>query len=1043
MNNYTLTHLHTDLSNAFTTIDSVTKYTDYIKKAKELNMKAIAFTEHGNVLSWVNKKKECEANNIKYIHASEVYITQDLNNKIRDNYHVCLYAKNFEGVKELNNLLSSARNKDDGHFYYAPRISYEELTKTSDNIIIATACLGGILYKSFNTKLHNDFLDFLSKNTHRCFLEIQHHNVEEQKQYNKMLYEYSKKYKIRLIAGTDTHALNSEHVKGRSILQKAKNIHFDEEDNWDLTFKTYDELLECYELQNSLPIDVIKNAIENTNVLADMIEQFNLNTKHKYPKMSNNSEKIFMNKIKEGILRRGINKKSNYKSEYVPRIKYEIETFKHNDVIDYMLLEENIKSHARKNNIYCGYGRGSVSGSVVAYILGITDMDAIKHKLNFERFMNVERVSLADIDSDWYADDREKIKDYVFNLDNVYCSEIITFNTIATKGAIRDVGRAMEIPLKTVDEICKTLEDNEEKLRIQYKELFEYVDIIKGTIVSIGSHPAGVVVSPVSLNDNVGLITSNKTGLPITQLNMKEIDYLNYVKLDLLGLDNVGLINKTCELAGIERLTPDNVPDDEKVWESMRESTLAVFQWESDVAFNYLKDLFNPKIINKIKKINPNFKYIDLFSVGNAAIRPAGASYRNELAKGEFHDNGHKALNDFLSSTLGYLVYQEQIMDFLHLFCGFTKGQADTVRRGFAKKVGTEQYIPQIKDGFIEVMKNKYNVKEDESKKLIKDFLKVIEDASDYAFSLNHSQAYSYIGYICAYLRYYYPLEFLTVLLEINKDNTDKTIEIIEYAKSRNIKITSILFRKSKGEYFFDKNENTIYRGIGSIKGFNNNIGNDLFKISQYNRKFFTDVITDIKNECKINTTQLKSLIMLGFFAQYGKAGKLIKIFENYNEYSTRKTFAKDKFYNHEQLRKYSDIETNKMFKGLNYIELCKDIEKELEDTDITIQEKVKNMLKCYGNIDSTFKDANKNECVILSATKKTKFIILNIQRLCDGKVISVRVDEEFYYKNKVDFSDVIQINTITKKPKWTKSDGKWCKIDNEFNIYITYVFKE
>ena len=1037
MNNYTLTHLHTDLSNAFTTIDSVTKYSHYVKKAHELGMKAIAFTEHGNVLSWVNKKKECDAYNIKYIHASEVYVTEDLNNKIRDNYHTCLYAKNWEGVKELNILLTKARNKDDGHFYYAPRISYDELINTSDNIIIATACLGGIVAKG-NDNIKKRFLEFLKQNKHRCFLEIQHHNVSDQANYNKELYKISTELGVPLIAGTDTHALDDTHVKGRDILQKAKNIYFDNEEGWDLTLKTYDELVECYRQQNALPMEVILEAIENTNVLADMVESFSLNTSHKYPKMYENSEKVFMNKIKEGIVRRGINKLPNYKTEYVPRIKYEIETFKHNGVVDYMLLEENIKTYGRNNNMYCGPGRGSVSGSVVAYVLGITDMDALKHNLNFERFMNMERVSLADIDSDWYTDDREKIKDYVFNLDGVYCAEIITFNTIAKKGAIRDVGRAMNIPLSLVDSICKTVEENEEELREQHKELFEYVDIIMGTIVSIGSHPAGVVVSPVPLDENVGLITSSKTGLPVTQLNMKEIDYLNFVKLDILGLDNVGIINKTCQLAGIERLTPDNVIDDEEVWKSMTESTLAVFQWESSVAYSYLKGLFNPIIIDRIKKLNPNFKYIDLFSVGNAAIRPAGASYRNELAQGIFHDNGHDALNEFLAPTLGYLVYQEQIMDFLHLFCKFTKGEADTVRRGFAKKMGTEQYIPKIEQGFIEVMEEKYNVKKAESKKLIKDFIKVIEDASDYAFSLNHSQAYSYIGYMCAYLRHHYPLEFLTVLLEVNKNNIEKTTEIIDYAKSKNVKIASILFGKSKGEYFFDKDSNTIYRGVGSIKGLNATMGNELYKIAQYERKTFVEVLIDIKNECTMNSKQLTTLIYLDFFSEYGSVGKLLKVVEEYNTYSSRKTFAKDKFLRHTLLRKYSETETEKMFKQLDFVSMCKEIEMELPDTDIPIQEKMRSMIQYSGGIDVIYPDADKKECVVLKVDAKYTPTI-DIQRLCDGKITTVKIEKKFYLENAVEPGDVIKMTSVTKKPKWTKKDGEWCKVEGEFNITIGY----
>ena len=191
---------------------------------------------------------------------------------------------------------------------------------------------------------------------------------------------------------------------------------------------------------------------------------------------------------------------------------------------------------------------------------------------------------------------------------------------------------------------------------------------------------------------------------------MKEVESLNFVKLDLLRLDNIGAINEACDLAHIERLNPNNTPDDIEVWKDIRDDTTCIFQWESESASRYLKQLFSDETIKRIKEVNPNMTYMDLLSVGNGAIRPAGASYRNDLAKGIFHDNGHEALNEMLKPTLGFLVYQEQVIEFLHRFCGYSMGQADIVRRGFAKKTGTEKFIPDIKAGFIKTMKEKYRL---------------------------------------------------------------------------------------------------------------------------------------------------------------------------------------------------------------------------------------------------------------------------------------------------------------------------------------------
>ena len=396
IDNYVVYHLHSDLSNGVTNIDSITKYFEYVDYANSIGMKSLGFSEHGSVFEWVHKKQKIEKHNMKYIHSSEFYITENLNEKIRDNYHCVLIAKNINGVKELNRLSSIAFNRTDGHFYYVPRITFDDLCNTSDNIIITSACLGGILNNG-NENLKVRFLRFLIANKHRCYLEIQHHNDEFKTQgnYNKVLANISDKYDIPLIAGTDTHALNDIHLKGRSILQKAKGVRFDNEDSWDLTFKTLDQLVDCYKKQDILSSDYYLNAINNTNKMADLIDTFELDYSTKYPKLYDDSISTLKTKIVEGIKWRGIDRYENFQ-EYKNKIQYELETYIHNNAVDFLLLEEDYKKELRKNDIFCGYSRGSVSGSVIAYILGITDVDSIKYNLNFERFMNKERVSLAD-----------------------------------------------------------------------------------------------------------------------------------------------------------------------------------------------------------------------------------------------------------------------------------------------------------------------------------------------------------------------------------------------------------------------------------------------------------------------------------------------------------------------------------------------------------------------------------------------------------------------------------------------------------------------
>ena len=933
------------LSNGTTNIDSITNFRDYIARAKELGMSAICFTEHGNLFEWIHKKEEVEKAGMKYIHGIEAYITESLEEKVRDNYHCVLIAKNYDGVLELNQLVSESYNRSDGHFYYMPRILYDDLEKTSDNILISTACLGGILHKG-NENIRNRFICFLQRNKHRCFLEIQHHIDNGQKEYNKYLHMLSKEIGVPLITGTDTHALNEEHLEGRSILQKSKTVFFADEESWDLTFKSYDELVSAYEKQNSLPMDVVKEAINNTNVLADMVEEFEIDRTYKYPHLWENPMKTFQDKIMEGIKKRGVDKYPNYQ-EYIDRIKHELKAYEHNGAIDFMLLMDDIISWCIEKDIRVGYGRGSVNGSVIAWLLGITEMDSIKHNLNFERFMNTERVSLSDIDTDFPPSRIEEVKQYIFSKTGLYCCDIVTFNTVADKGAIRDVGRALNIPLTEVSAICDSVDNEElyEKSREKYKELFKYVDLIKGTIVSVGSHPCGCVVTPFTITDRFGTFTTSTSNYPVSQINMKEIDSLNYVKLDLLRLDTIELINDTCKLAGIERLTPDNVDiTDVMVWDSIRDDTTQIFQWEGNTGDNYIKKLLSDENIKRFQEVNENVDRMTLLSIGNSAIRPAGASYREDLASGVVRKTGSKPIDDFLSNTFGYLVFQEQIISFLHQYCGFTMGEADIVRRGFAKKTGTDKYIPIIKNGgyltdksdhyikgYITTMKELYGIDEAKSEEDIVAFIQVIEDASSYLFSLNHSQPYSYEGYVSGYLRTHYPLEFLTTALNINKDKEEKTKALTAYAKKCNIIFKSPKFRYSRAGYFCNKETNTIYKGIGSIKFMNETVANELYEMSNMKFGDFVDVLYHLKEKTTLNSRQLDILIKIDFFEEFGDINTLLNIAEKfdllYGKQQVRKDEQLQKLNVEESIvRKFAEKETLTSIEEIDCLEFVKSL---------------------------------------------------------------------------------------------------------------------
>lgn len=885
--------MHSDLSNGVTNIDSVTKFGQYVQRAKECGMRALGFSEHGNLFEWWHKKCAIEAAGMKYIHGVEAYLTESLDEKVRDNYHCVLIAKNYDGFLELNELVSHSFNRTDGHFYYVPRITFQELFNTSDNIIITSACVGGVFGKAPEAT-QDLFLDFLKKNSRRCFLEIGHHMDEKQVQYNKRLVTLSRITGVLLIAGTDTHVLNSEHEKGRAVLQIAKNIHFDDEDKWDLKFKTYDELVQAYKKQNAISERAYMEAIMNTELLADLIEPFTLDCGTKYPHIYENPEQTFEQKISDAVESHPYALKNHTREELEAVIKSEVDVYKATKSIDFMLLQTYQREWEKKHGIKCGYGRGSVSGSMVAYLLGITQMDSLRFGLNFFRFMNPARVTNADIDTDYAGKDRDVVKKFLLkdkmDLPSINSAEIITFNTIKLKGAIRDVCRALYKErtdinyLNLSEQINKDAEASEDAARRKYPHVFEYVDIVNGTIVSIGTHPSGVLISDLPIEKTIGMCSVSTSDYPVSMLNMKELDDQMYVKLDILGVDNIGVINDTCKVLGIDRLSPDNTDlADEAVWKSIRDDTTLIFQWESDSAQAYIKKFMSDKTLEIARSRIPNFSMIKWMSFGNGLIRPACASFRESVARGEFYDNGFEALNEFLAPEAGRIAMQETIMQFLVKFCGYSAAESDTVRRGIAKKKGTEKLLPEIEQRFVAYCTENYGMSVDECEAVIKPFLQVILDASDYAFSWNHSDAYSIIGYICGYLRYYYPLEFITAALNTFDGNPDKTAEITKYAEKVGIRITMPRWGKSKSRYFFDKETNTIAKGLSSVKYMNKTIADELFALSREKTYVhFIDLLNDISGGTSLNTRQLEILIRLDFFSVFGNQRELLRITELY-----------------------------------------------------------------------------------------------------------------------------------------------------------------
>lgn len=1050
MNNYVPYHVHTMLSNAVTNIDSVTTFKQYIKRAQECGMTALAFSEHGNIFEWVHKKDAVEAAGLKYIHAMEAYLTERIpdegEEKIRDNYHCVLIAKNWEGVKELNRLQGKAFNRTDGHYYYAPRITFAELFATSNNIIITTACVASALCKGTESAKAS-YLRFLTRHKDRCFLEVQHHNTQKQFEYNRYLANLSRETGLRLIAGTDTHCLNAEHELGRSALQRGKGVFFDDEVGWDLTWKTYDELVEAYRTQDALSEEEYMSAINNTNVMADMIETFELDRSFKFPRIYENGEDLLNNKLFSEETIMSIVNEGFSRDEVIERLRMEVDTFKALDSIDYILLEDYIISYAHAHDMWQGPARGSAASSLALYALGTTEVNPLKYGFYFWRFMDKSKYSMPDIDVDFGQKDRDAIKEWMLakhlDLPTIKTCEIITFNTIALKGAIRDIGRGLDMPLDEVDTIAKavheeTVDENkvvtiDDSWRKKYPELFKYVDIVIGTIVSIGSHPSGVVVSDHDIASEFGLCYLKDDPYPVACINMKELDSTGWVKEDLLGLDNVTLINETCKLAGIERLSPKTIDfEDDEVWNSIKEDTSLIFQMNSNYGQRTVDRMLSKDVYNKIKKQIPNMTRLDLLTFINALIRPCGKGVYDDATNGIVSKTGIKEIDNLLGSSMGYAIMQEPQMAFVQEFCGYDFLRADKLRKIIGKKLGTRDQLPIIKEGWEKNAKVKYHLTDEQSDKIINPFLQCILDATRYSFSLVHSLSYSCISYECAYLRYHYPLQYLTSCLNAWNGDDNKTAEAIEYANSRKVKILAPKFRHAKAEYFYDLATNSIYKGTSSIKGLNAGYSDFLYSLKDNVYKTFTDLLYDIQAS-GMPRDQVETLIKLDYFEEFGTCRELATIFKQFQFFKKgeAKTIAKSKIPDEITMSiiKRNANETEKQFNKLNCHNILNEIEQYIMTMnlgDVDIKTKIANQLEYMGYIGiKTDKSEDRPKIVILEmkVMKQRESVepwgvVIDAQSIGSGKHSSYTVPYKLYKQCKFNKNDVIKIRDWYKNKR-------------------------
>ncbi|CUO47436.1 MULTISPECIES: DNA polymerase III subunit alpha [Clostridium] len=894
-------HLHTEYS----LLDGSGKVSKIIKRAKELGMDSIAITDHGVMYGCVEFYKQAVDQGIKPILGCEVYVASKSMyikqvDKENSTNHLVLLVKNEVGYQNLMKIVSQA--SIDG-FYYKPRVDHEYLKKHSEGIIALSACLGGEVQSNILKDNYDKAKEIalLYKDIFKegFYLELQNHGMDEQRKVNETNIKISKETGIPLVATNDVHYINQKDSKSHDILmciQTGKTVEDENRRRYpsdQFYLKSPEEMWDMF--------SYIPEALENTIKIAEECNydyKFHESKLPKFPLPEGTDPYEYLKETcYKGLIERYDvfeslrNKELNYQDvnlivdkskkakEYVDRLEYELGIIKQMGYVDYFLIVWDFIRFSNENGIPTGPGRGSAAGSIVAYTLGITKIDPIKYSLLFERFLNPERVSMPDIDSDFCYERRQEVIDYVvekYGVDNV--SQIITFGTMAPRACIRDVGRAMNYPYAEVDKISKMIPtmlgitiDKALELNPELKNEYDTNDRVRALIdVSkdleglprhSSTHAAGVVIASKPLVEYVPLQKNEE--MIVTQFGMTTLEELGLLKMDFLGLRTLTVMNDAVKMIkenqGVD-IDLDKINfEDEKVYKMLGEGkTAGVFQLESAGMTSFMKEL-------KPDSLEDIIAGISLYRPGPMSEIPRYVECKNNPDKVNYIV---PELEDILDVTYGVMVYQEQVMEIVRKLGGYSMGRSDMVRRAMSKKkhkVMEEErknFIYGITDenGHVEVPGCVRNGISEEAGNKIFD---TMMDFASYAFNKSHAAAYAVVGYQTAYLMRYYPVETIAAMLNSVMGTAEKVSNYIKFAESQGIQVLPPDINESYSK--FTVKGDSIRFGLAAIKNVGWNVVESIVKSRKEKGKFTSleDLIDKI-DLTAVNKRAIESLIKAG-----------------------------------------------------------------------------------------------------------------------------------------------------------------------------------
>ncbi len=882
MGDFTHLHVHTEYS----VLDGASNIKKLIGRAKEHGMKAIAITDHGNMFGVKEFHNEAKTLGIKPIIGCEIYVAKgnrtDRTDKNDRGYHLTLLAKNKTGYKNLIKIVSYSWI--DG-FYYNPRADKELLRKYKEGIIASSACLGGEIPKAIQENniekaknIINEFKDIYGDD---FYLELMRHKTgnlqmdkdvyERQELVNHELAKLSKELNVKLIATNDVHFVGHEDAEAHDRLICINTGKFVSEEN--RLHYTRQEYLKSIEEISELFSD-FPEAISNTLEITDKIEEYELNHNAIMPDFSlpegfDNEDDYLKHITYEGARKRY----SDLTPKIKERIDFELETMKKMGYPGYFLIVHDFLNAARDMGVSVGPGRGSAAGSVVSYCLKITDIEPLKYNLLFERFLNPDRISMPDIDIDFDEDGRDLILKWVVEkYGKKHVAQIITMGRMLPRMAIRDVARVQELPLPEADRLAKLIPEKPgtsfEKAYSEVPELkqirksdnadvvavLENAEKLEGTVRNTGIHACGIIIGRDDLEEHIPLCVQKDSDMYVTQFEGKHTEAVGMLKMDFLGLKTLSIIKDALENIKLSKnidIDIDNIPlDDKKTFDLYSiGATTGLFQFESDGMKKHLKAL------------KPNM-FEDLIAM-NALYRPGPMeyipNYINRKHGTEKINYDLPEMEEILKETYGITVYQEQVMLLSQKLAGFTKGEADSLRKAMGKKKPEE--MEKLQKQFTEGCK-KNGHPENKAKKIWHDW----EAFAQYAFNKSHSTCYAYISYQTAYLKAHHTAEFMAAVLGRNLNNIDKISLLIDGCRRMGIQVLGPDINESRMKFNVNKKGNLRF-GLAAIKSVGEAAVENILLERDKNGPFkdIYDIVERI-NLHSVNKRTIDALVLAGCF---------------------------------------------------------------------------------------------------------------------------------------------------------------------------------